>query len=122
MRNVKIINIDGRGEVTVKEISPHSVYLSWGEEDKQKSFISLLDDSLSPKFAEIKTWYPSEIEQVVSAFLEVNSSFFTIARTLKMDGLLEEMLKAAAKYLPNAFASSFSQATQGLGLTAGHSS
>ena len=33
MRQSKIITIEGRGEVTVKEVSPLAVYEAWGAEN-----------------------------------------------------------------------------------------
>ena len=112
MRKVKVINVEGRGEVIVKEVSPHAVYQAWGETDRLQSLERLLDDAVSPPVAEIKTWYSSEIEQVLSAWMEINSSFFGIARLLKADGLLAELLGTISKNLPSAFASSFSLAMQ----------
>lgn len=122
MRKVKVIKIDGRGEVTVKEVSPYAVYQAWGEGDRTGALVRLLDDALSPSFNEVKTWYSSEIEQVVSAFLEINDSFFGIARMLKADGLLNELLGSISRHLPSAFVSSFSQAMQTLGTTDGQPS
>lgn len=97
MRKVKVINIEGRGEVTVKEVSPLGV---WNSTRKEGSWLEMLktlaDDAVSPSVAEIATWYPSEIEQVVDAFLEINSSFFVLARKLKVDGLLDNLIKETA--------------------------
>lgn len=122
MRKVKVINIEGRGEVTVKEVSPYAVYQAWGESDRLQALTRLFDDALSPSVADVKTWYSSEIEQVVAAFLEINSSFFGIARMLRADGLLNEMLVMISRHLPSAFVSSFSQAMAALGSTDGQPS
>jgi hypothetical protein len=119
MRKVKVVNVEGRGEVTVKEVSPYAVYQAWGETDRMAALQQLLDDALSPSFAQVKTWYSSEIEQVVAAFMEVNDSFFGIARQLKADGLLAELVETISKNLPSAFASSFNQAMQTPGAMGG---
>lgn len=110
MRKVKIINIEGRGEVTVKEVSPLAVYQAWQEQERVKALEALAIDAVAPSFAEIKGWYPSELEAVLSAFMEVNNSFFAIARLIKMDGLVAELIQAMSKNLPVAFADSFSRA------------
>lgn len=122
MRKSKIITIDGRGEVTVKEVSPLAVYTAWSDPDRLRAIESLLSDAVSPPASEIKAWYPSEIEAVLSAFLEVNNSFFGIARTLRLEGLLNEMIRAVSGTLPSAFADSFKTAMSTPGITAGLSS
>jgi hypothetical protein len=122
MRKVKIITVEGRGEVTVKEVSPYAVFQAWGETDRPAALQHLLDDALAPSFDQVKTWYSSEIEQVVSAFMEVNDSFFGIARQLKADGLLAELVQTISKHLPSAFVSSFNLAMQMPGPTDGQPS
>lgn len=121
-RKSKIITISGRGEVTVKEVSPWAVYQAWGEKDRMTAVMLLADDALTPSVDEVRSWYSSEIEQVVAAFMEVNSSFFGIARQLKMDGLLAELIKTLSGSLPAVFADSFRLAMQAHGTTAGLSS
>lgn len=105
MRKVKIINIDGRGEVTVKEVSPLGVLSS---ENNQGSWLdrfkSLADDAVSPSVSEIATWYPSEQEEVLDAFLEINRSFFSMARKLKVEGLLNGAIEEMAKTFQQQFA------------------
>jgi hypothetical protein len=83
---------------------------------------SLIDEAISPGFSELRTWYPSEQEQVIDAFLAVNDSFFAIARKLKVDGLLMELAKNLRSSLPPLFADCFKQATETLGTTDGRSS
>ena len=121
MRKVKVINVEERGEVTLKEVTPFSVYQAWNEDDRLKAFEALLEGAVSPPVSEIKTWYSSEIETVLSAFLEVNNSFFGIARQLRMDGLLTEFIKTLTGSLPGAFADSFKQAMSTPGITDGRS-
>ena len=122
MRKVKIITIADRGEVTLKEVSPMAVYTAWSETDRLKAMEALVSDAVSPPVAEIKTWYASEIEEVLRAFLEVNNSFFGIARQLRMERLLDEMIKAVSGTLPSAFADSFNRAMSMPGDMAGLSS
>lgn len=110
MRKLKIITIEGRGEVIVKEVSPLAVYRAWDEKARLKALEELVSDAVTPPVSEIKGWYASEIEDVIKAFLEVNNSFFGIARTLKMDGLLDELIRSVSGTLPSAFADSFRQA------------
>jgi len=122
MRKVKVINIEGRGEATVKEVSPWSVYQAWSSEDRSGELEKLLDDSLQPSFEQVKTWYASEIEQVVDAWLEVNAAFFGIAAKLKVDGVIKEMMAAVTNNLPSVFVDSLKQAMPELGTTDGQPS
>ena len=119
MRKVKIIMVEGRGEVTVKEVSPWDVVQAWDDVERLGGIMRLLDGSLQPSLDEVKTWYASEIEQVVDAWLEVNASFFGIAAKLRLDGVVRETLAAMASSLPVAFASSLRQAMPELGSTDG---
>lgn len=119
MRQSKIISIEDRGEVTVKEVSPLAVYEAWGAENRMEELKRLLEDALDPGFETIKTWYASEQEQVLTAFLDVNAAFFGIARALKVDGLLNEVVTQIGNSLPAAFAASFRQAIGTPGITAG---
>ena len=119
MRQSKIVTIEGRGEVTVKEVSPLAVYEAWGAENRFQELAKLLDDALEPGFETVKGWYASEQEQVLTAFLEVNAAFFGMARALKVDGPLVETLKRIGADLPGAFVASFRQAIVTSGPTAG---
>ena len=112
MRKVKIINIEGLGEVTVKEISPYAVYQAMNAENKIGELKAMALECVDLSEEKLAKLYSSELEQLVDAFLEVNSSFFGIARLLKADGLLAELLGTISKNLPSAFASSFSLAMQ----------
>lgn len=97
MRKVKVITVEGRGEVTVKEVAPIGV---WSSENSQGSWLdrlkALVDDAVSPPIAEIVTWYPSEQEEVLDAFLDINRSFFSMARKLKVEGLLNRAVEEMA--------------------------
>ena len=108
--------------MTVKEVSPQAVYQAWSEEDRLTSLTLLLADAVSPSVDTIKTWYASEIETVLAAFLEINNSFFGIARLIKMDGLMTELISSLSRGLPDAFADSFRQAMSKPGTTDGSSS
>lgn len=119
MRQSKIITVEGRGEVTVKEVTPLAVYQAWSAENRFEELKKLLEDALEPGFESIKGWYASEQEQVLTAFLEVNASFFGIARALKLDGTLVDLLKRISSSLPDVFAASFKQAIGTYGPTVG---
>jgi len=99
-----------------------AVYRAWQEDDPVSSLMRLGDDAVQPGIDEIKDWYSSEIEQVMTAFMEVNKSFFGIARLLKMDGLMETVIRDLTTSLPAVFADSFSAAMQTPGITAGQPS
>lgn len=119
MRQSKIITIEGRGEVTVKEVTPLAVYEAWSAENRLEELEKLLDDALEPGFGVIKGWYASEQEQVLTAFLDVNAAFFGMARALRVDGPLIETLKRIGNSLPDAFVASFRQAIGTFGESAG---
>jgi len=122
MRKSKIITIEGRGEITIKEVSPWAVYQAWQAKDRAEDMSALLTDALQPSWEKIRTWYPSEVEQITEAFMEVNASFFDLSRRLKLDGLLEEVMKTFASSLPDVFADSFKLAMKTPGITDGPSS
>jgi hypothetical protein len=121
MRNSKIIQIEGRGEVTVKELSVKGLYLAYQSDNKVQQLQSMVDDAVTPGFSELQNWYPSELEQVVDAFLAVNESFFAIARKLKVDGLIVELVKSLLDNLPPLFATLFNQGIATHGTTGGQS-
>lgn len=122
MRLSKVVQIEGRGEVVVKEISPYGVYRAFHSDDKIESFLDLVDDALSPPAREIMEWYPSEIHQVIEVLFEVNASFFDLARRIKLDGLITTMMQSLQETLPPVFANSFKQAMLESGVMAGASS
>lgn len=122
MRKSKIIEIEGHGEVCIKEISPLAVYEAWKEDDRPAALKRLADECISPGVDEIKRWYASEIEEVVDAFFELNSAFFAIARKLKVDGLIGKVVEMVAESLPAAFADSFKAGMSESGITGGNSS
>lgn len=105
-RKIKAINVEGRGEVIVKEVSVLGVWTSNAKGDWLEVLKALADDAVSPSAAEIATWYPSEIEQVIDTFLEVNSSFFAVARKLKVDGLMGDLFKEISTNFQQQFAES----------------
>lgn len=124
MRKVKIITVEGRGEVTVKEVTPFAVLASENNEgswlDKLKA---LANDAVSPPVSEILTWYPSEQEEVLDAFMEINRSFFSMARKLKVEGLLNRAIEEMANNFQLLFVElSKAGMDQLLGTTAGPSS
>ncbi|HEB51572.1 MAG TPA: hypothetical protein ENI89_13275 [Desulfobulbus sp.] len=122
MRRLKVVNIEGRGEVTVKEISPYALYQAWQSDDRVEELERLANECLDPGLDEIKTWYASEIEQVVDGLLEVNSGFFGIARKLRADGVVEGVAKSLSECLPSVFADSFRLGMSMRGITDGNSS
>lgn len=109
MRRSKIITIDGRGEVVVKELSAWGVYTAWVADDRLAELRALIDDAVQPGFDVIKNWYPSEQEEVLNAAFEVNRAFFGMARTLRVDGLLEGIVTQLVDNLPPAFVALFRQ-------------
>jgi hypothetical protein len=122
MRKTKLFTIEGRGEVIVREVSPMAVYRAWSADERLTEIEALLDECVTPGGSELREWYASEIEQVMAAFLEVNGSFFGIARQLKIDGLAQQIMAVVAKSLPAAFADSLATAMPTPGTTAGLSS
>ena len=122
MRKIKALNIDGRGEVIVKEVTPWALYTAWKAEGRLKELRALLDEACEPGFDELKNWYPSEQQEVLTGLLEVNSAFLAMARTLKVDGLLRGIVNQIAETLPAVFADLFRQGMGALGTTDGASS
>ena len=123
MRRIKTIQVDGRGEVTVREVSVKAVYQALStDKDRLEQLKALVDDAVTPGFDEIIDWWMSEVEQVLAAFLEINSAFFGIARTLKVDGLVADLVEKLKKQLPELFARSLSAGISMHGNTGGRSS
>ncbi len=122
-RKVKSIPIEGRGEVTVKEVTPWAVYTAFNSEDKKAEIVTLLADAIDRPWDEIKTWYPSEQEVLLDGFMEVNKSFLSMASKLKVEKLLGTIVTQTLNDLPDVFASLFKQAMEKQrGATAGASS
>lgn len=119
MRKSKIINIEGLGEVTVKEISPYAVYQAMNAGSSMGELKALALECVSLPEEKLTKLYSSEIEQLVDTVLEVNSSFFGIARKLKADGLIIDAVKTMAENLPPLFADLYKQAMGRLGITDG---
>lgn len=122
MRRVKVVQVEGRGEVTVKEISVLAAYQAWNSDDRLAGIKALFADAVQPSFDDIKAWYPSEIDQVLGAWLEVNDAFFSMAAKLQMDGAVKEVLAALTNSLSAAFAASLNRAMEMPGTTGGPSS
>ena len=122
-RRVKVITIEGLGEVTVKEVSPKGVYKAMDAENKIAELMALGEDCLSLTREQLTGLYGSEIEQIIDAVMEVNGSFLSIAGKLGVRNVLEEMLSEIGKTLPAVFADSFRQVMAKLpGITAGAAS
>ncbi|BDD88869.1 hypothetical protein [Desulfofustis limnaeus] len=109
MRKAKIITIEGLGEVTVKEVSPLALYRAMNANDKVGETVSLLVDCISLPREKLEALYPSEIEQLVNAFVEVNSSFLAIADKLGLKDVLVALGATAVKTLPQLFADSYKE-------------
>ncbi|MDX9894335.1 MAG: hypothetical protein RBS34_02750 [Desulfofustis sp.] len=109
MRKAKIIAIEGLGEVTVKEVSPLALYRAMNATDKVGETVSLLVDCVSLPREKLEALYPSEIEQLVDAFVEVNSSFLAIADKLGLKDVLVALGATAVKTLPQLFADSYKE-------------
>lgn len=123
MRKSKIVTIDGRGEITVKEVSPYAVYTVFTSKKKEEEFLGLLRECIDKPIDEVKTWYSSELKVVIDAFLEVNDSFLDIAGKLGVEKTLRQMVSGIMQDLPELYAASYRLAMgQGSGTTAGASS
>lgn len=129
MRKAKIINIDGLGEVTVKEVSPFAVYKAITAKNKLQEMQTLIGECvvLPQGKGNVTELYASEIEQIVDAFLEVNGSFLAIVGKLRLETYLVATGKAIAdemsKILPAAYAASYRLVMAKLpGITAGAAS
>lgn len=136
MRKSKVIplGVAGKKEVTVKEVSPYAVYKSLMAESKVEGIIALAENCIDLTREQLQELYPSEIEELTNAFLEVNSSFLAVADKL---GIRETLTQATGKLLdgvpmlldetlknyPPVFASLFKEAMARMpGITAGAAS
>ena len=120
MRHIKTIQIDGRGEVTVREVSPAGLYRAFAGENRPEQLRLLIDDSITPGWNELQDWWMSEVEQVLNAWLEVNSAFFGVARALRVDDVVSAMMTTFKQRLPELYAASLNGAISTLGTTAGN--
>lgn len=111
MRKAKIVNIDGLGEVTVKEISPFAIYKALSAENKVQEISTLFLESVSLSKEKMQGLYASEIEQLVDAYIEVNSSFLAITGKLKLEAvivtMMTEVLNKLSTVLPGVFVDSY---------------
>ena len=127
-RKSKIITIDGLGEVTVKEVSPFAAYNAMLAKNKIDELKKLAAECISmPEGKDLKKLYASEIEQVIDAFVEVNSSFLAVAGKLKLKAAIatitEEVVSELSKVLPQVYVDSYKKVMQRLpGIMAGAAS
>ena len=96
MRKSKIVKIEGVGEVTVKEVSPYAIYQALLAKDKLDGLKALAVNCIDLDMEKLLRLYGSEIEQLVTCFLEVNTSFLAIAEKL---GVKETLLSTIATTL-----------------------
>lgn len=115
-RGSTIVTIPGRGEITVKEVSPMAVLTAMQAKDIYAELRALIKDAIDYKDGDILALYPSELEQVVKAFLEVNKSFLTIADLLKVTGTVGDLASLIREkllsFLPQLFATSYKLALE----------
>lgn len=113
MRKSKILTLEGRGEITVKEVTPRSVLNALQSGDAAGEFRALFADAVDYQ-GDLLELYPSELDQIVAAFLEVNAAFFAIAERLRLNGVIGDILgmfmAQMRKTLPEAFAASYGTA------------
>lgn len=125
MRKSKIVTLEGRGEVTVKEVTPRSVLDALQPGDLSAQIRVLFADAVDYQ-GDLLELYPSELELIVASLLEVNAGFFGIAERLRLTGVIGDvagMFQAQLRrILPEAFAASYRQAIKASGDTAGTSS
>jgi len=129
MRKSKVIPIEvaGKKEVTVKEVSPYAVYKALLAADKIEGIMALAENCTDLSRTQLQELYPSEIEQLTDAFLEVNSSFLAVAGKLRLESTLvaivTEVMEEASKILPKMFAGSYKMVMEKMpGIMAGLSS
>ena len=121
MRKSKIITIENHGEITIKEVSPYAVYQALAADSKTRELLALAAECVSLPPEKLQTLYASEIEIIVDAFVEVNSSFVARAGKLGLKSVLSGIITEIVKNLPPLFAASLRQAMPPLGPTAGNS-
>lgn len=110
-RKSKVIEIDGLGEVTVKEASPYAVYSALNAKNKIEHLLVMAENCIDMNREKMQKLYPSEIEAIVEAFIEVNKSFLAIAEKFGLKNTitsaLEAMTREMPKHLQPLFAASF---------------
>ena len=79
MRQSQIVNIEGLGEVTVKEVSPHAIYKAWGATNRVEQLVTLINGCVDVPKGRLEDLYASELEEILASFMEVNKAFFGIA-------------------------------------------
>lgn len=113
MRNSKIVVIDGRGEIMVKEVTPLAVLNALQSGDVTGQVRALFADAVDYQ-GNLLELYPSELDLIVGALLEVNAGFFAIAERLRLTGVIGDvagMIQAQLRrILPEVFAASYGQA------------
>ncbi len=107
MRKSKIVEIEGLGEVTVKEVSPYALYRALNADNKLEEVFAIAEDCTSLSRDKLKKLYPSEINDLVSAFMEVNTAFLAIADRLGIKNTIKEIASGMLKNLPPLFADSY---------------
>lgn len=102
MRKSKVIPLEvaGKKEVTVKEVSPYAMYKALLAEDKIGEIFVLAENCIDLSREELQGLYPSEIETITDAFLEVNSSFLAVADRLGIKDTLMLIANKALSTLP----------------------
>jgi len=120
MRKSQIITIAGLGEVTVKEVSPLAVYRALSAKNKVEEITGLAVDCLSLSREQLEKLYPSEIEQIIEAVVEVNSAFLTIADRFGLKEPLSAMAREMIENLSRLFVGSYRQVMERMpGIMAG---
>lgn len=101
MRKSKVIPLEvaGKKEVTVKEVSPYAVYKALLADNKIEGIMAIAENCVDLSRGQLQELYASEIEEITDAFLEVNSSFLAVADRL---GLKETLCQVVSKVLDGA--------------------
>ena len=97
MQVKKVVDVPGRGEVVVREVTMRTLALLDDGALTFDALRSLVDDTITPGWSELAQWYPSEVAVVVRAFAEVNAGFLEIARALKAEELLANLVEQQMK-------------------------
>ncbi|PIE72292.1 MAG: hypothetical protein CSA20_08490 [Deltaproteobacteria bacterium] len=123
MRRSRIVNIEGVGEVTVKEVSPMALYKAVTADNRVEALMAMVDECVSLDRARLESLYASELEQLIDGIREVNSSFFSLADKL---GIAKPIMEVAAELtgsLPPLFVGLFREGmAEAPGITVGSSS